>query len=261
MAQGGSSATPSSGFLSAVVADGRAAMPRLPGATASEVDGPHELAIERMVGPPRHGGPDPRPARLPRIAPAAAALTRQGREPSSDAQAPAAPFVAGFEPAQQQAAATERDAENDPAIAEMVAPEAALHGEVIREGAQPSQSDRALEHVDLPTRLPFAARPEPSASATDSGAKMRDRGMRQAPARGGEDTRSASRGPARAGTWLSRAIQPANGSRPQTAPPAVRIGTLDIRIEAPKQRATPPPRQPVRFRGSSILSRLYLRRE
>ena len=250
MAQGGTPATPLSGFLSAVVADSRATMPRLLGATGSEVDGPHELVVERMAGLPRHDGPDPRPE----------------SETSSDVQARAGSFAATDIALAQQPAASERDAEDGPASADMVAPEAALRGEVM-EGARPSQNDRALEDVDLPTRGTFAARPEPSASATgepetpDSDAELRDRGMRQAPAHGGEDTPAAPRGPARVGTWVPRAIQPANGSRPQTAPPAVLIGTLDIRIEAPKQRTTPPPRQPVRFRGSSILSRLYLRRE
>jgi len=83
----------------------------------------------------------------------------------------------------------------------------------------------------------------------------------------GEDARlpaprmpAPSRGPADAGTRLPRPIQPANGGRPQAAPPRVHIGTLDIRIEAPKQRPQSPPRQPVTFRGSGILSRLYLRR-
>lgn len=42
--------------------------------------------------------------------------------------------------------------------------------------------------------------------------------------------------------------------------PAVQIGTLDVRIESPRQRYGPAPRQPVSFRGSGILSRLYLRR-
>ena len=59
-----------------------------------------------------------------------------------------------------------------------------------------------------------------------------------------------------------RPMQPASTRRPDVAPaPSVHIGTLDIRIEAPKQHAQPPSRQPVSFRGSGIMSRLYLRLE
>ena len=145
----------------------------------------------------------------------------------------------------------------------MFTPGAKLHGEVIQERAPGRRPD------------PLSDLPETSARATgeletpDSSTEMRDWTMRrQVPARSGYNTRlpglgtpAASRGPAQAGTWLPRAIQPANGRRPQTAPPAVHIGTLDIRIEAPKQRAKSPPRQPVSFRGSGMVSRLYLRRE
>lgn len=53
-------------------------------------------------------------------------------------------------------------------------------------------------------------------------------------------------------------VQPAS-ARPEAE--GIHIGTLDIRIEAPKQRLQPPPRQPVSFRGSGIASRLYLRRD
>jgi hypothetical protein len=53
-------------------------------------------------------------------------------------------------------------------------------------------------------------------------------------------------------------VQPAS-ARPEAE--GIHIGTLDIRIEAPKQRLQPPSRQPVSFRGSGIASRLYLRRD
>ncbi len=46
-------------------------------------------------------------------------------------------------------------------------------------------------------------------------------------------------------------------ARPQ---PAVQIGTLDICIEASKPQRQAPSSQPVRYRGSDLLSRLYLRR-
>jgi hypothetical protein len=62
-------------------------------------------------------------------------------------------------------------------------------------------------------------------------------------------------------TRPQRAATPApSGTRPPAAPPSVHIGTIDVRIEAPKQRAEAPPRQPVSFSGSGMLSRLYLRR-
>jgi hypothetical protein len=57
----------------------------------------------------------------------------------------------------------------------------------------------------------------------------------------------------------SRMIGTQRGDRP-SAPPAVHIGTLDIRVEPAKQTSQTVPRQPVSFRGSSVLSRLYLRR-
>lgn len=46
------------------------------------------------------------------------------------------------------------------------------------------------------------------------------------------------------------------------ASPSVEIGTIEVRIEAPPPapRPTPAAREPVRFRGSSAASRLYLRR-
>jgi hypothetical protein len=53
-------------------------------------------------------------------------------------------------------------------------------------------------------------------------------------------------------------VQPAS-ARPEAE--GIHIGTLDIRIEAPKQRLQPPSRQPVSFRGSGTASRLYLRRD
>jgi hypothetical protein len=53
-------------------------------------------------------------------------------------------------------------------------------------------------------------------------------------------------------------VQPAS---PRREAEGIHIGTLDIRIEAPKQRLQPPSRQPVSFRGSGIASRLYLRRD
>ena len=51
----------------------------------------------------------------------------------------------------RQPAASERDAEDGPASADMVAPEAALRGESDGGGAAEPERNRALEDVDLPT--------------------------------------------------------------------------------------------------------------
>jgi hypothetical protein len=51
-----------------------------------------------------------------------------------------------------------------------------------------------------------------------------------------------------------------NRGRSHEPAPSVHIGILDIRIAAPQLRAEAPSRQPVSFRGSGIISRLYLRR-
>lgn len=360
MTQNGRSAR-SNGFLSAVVADSRAATSRPPGTSAHEPDSPQELAVDRIVDPFRRDHPDTGLALRPRRAPAAIALARQRRE--TDVRTAEGPVTdqdvahrgEGFEPTrQQQAAATDGIGKNDLATADTFAPEATLRRDVIQErapalrsdsspnqtqeteragpdgplrvasrarfhardaelvGARPSKTvvpparpeqaggipqseitparDRARAHV--PTRRPFATRPETSARATgepetpDFATEIRSGVVpatedgeqstsqqrpspetRQPRARNGEGARLTtprtpvtSRGPADAGTRLPRAIQPANSGRPQAAPPAVHIGTLDIRIEAPKQRPQAPPRQPVSFRGSGILSRLYLRR-
>jgi hypothetical protein len=264
MAQAENSAIPSSGFLSAVVADGRAPMPRLRGVIAFDLDGPHELAIERQLAPPQHDRAAPRPARAASRAPATSATTDQQRGAPADVESPepagaSDPMRAhpGFERVYDWAAATEYEAEIKCAKANIARPDTVPHRETVREGARPNQANGALEPVGLPMR-PVAGAPEHSASETDSGTKMRERGMPQSALSGGERTPAPR---ARAAASLPHATQPENGNRPEAAPAAVHIGTLDIRIEAPKQRPAPPTRQPVRFRGSGILSRLYLRRD
>jgi hypothetical protein len=181
---------------------------------------------------------------------------------------------------QEQAAAIERDAGNDRASAETFALDAALREGLIVQGVPPSQSRETEPDGPSPARNrarqprgiqsgqgPASEFPKTLARETskpetpDYSTEVRDRAVRQGAARGGEDTPAAWREPARPETRSPPAIQSANSSRSQTAPPAVHIGTLDIRIEAPNQRATSPTRQPVRFRGSGMLSRLYLRRE
>jgi hypothetical protein len=120
--------------------------------------------------------------------------------------------------------------------------------------ARASDSAKAptSERAPLPTTAQTAAQ---SAEPTPSPAKAADTATVSQAA-----SPAAPRAPMNL-TRPQRAAMPASSdTRPPTAPPSVHIGTIDVRIEAPKQRAEAPPRQPVSFSGSGMLSRLYLRR-
>jgi len=110
-----------------------------------------------------------------------------------------------------------------------------------------------------------------AAPGPDRGAQVerwRADNMRQVRAPEAEHTGARSlltpipaRGPSAAETRRALPLQSAGSGGPQVTPPTVHVGTLEVRLEAPKQRSQPPLRHPVNFRGSGILSRLYLRRE
>jgi hypothetical protein len=118
--------------------------------------------------------------------------------------------------------------------------------------ARASDSAKAptSERAPLPTTAQTAAQ---SAEPTPSPAKAADTAT---------VSQAASPVAPRALMNLTRPQRAAttSGTRPPAAPPSVHIGTIDVRVEAPKQRAEAPPRQPVSFSGSGMLSRLYLRR-
>ena len=274
MSRDGRSARLFSGFLSAVVADSRTAMPHRSGASTHQPHGPHELVVERVVDPSRPGPPDAPAlrARQPAaarpdgrvteapVAPVRQAVTYPGNEvePRRPPQADAADSRTAPPPGEtirEQAA----DRRSDPRRVSQpggVGPRPSPPSESpARHHDRPRQpqgihrsepfSASELVHGNVSTRPPFVDRPDTSARAggepgtPDFSAAIRDRVV---PATDGG----------------GRSASPVTRGQPQSASPAVHIGTLDVRIEAAKPPSQP--RQPVCFRGSGILSRLYLRR-
>jgi hypothetical protein len=299
------------GFLSAVVADSRAMMPRAP-AWARDGEDSFEPMAER-TGPPRRGRPGME-ARRPRSALAAQAIA-QGARATSFAGRLAEPDAAGE--SRREDARPAAHATTAPHVAE--APGAAEASDTgpgdVGDAAtsravpatipgragdlhQPRTGPHAPARDMVPAasaRAPFAAR----RSSAEAHSKTVDAVVAHAIDAAGEPgardpdaARRPERTAARAALPSSQAASPTQPMPPEgegvtmraivargsaaapprrsagpsastaaDARPAVHIGTMDIRIELAKQRPEPPPRQPVGFRGSGALSRLYLRRE
>jgi hypothetical protein len=309
------------GFLSAIVADSRALMPRWPDLSDRSGGGPPEFEIDRSLGPPqdlnRLGAQGTLPPDGASAVPGFAHPTvprkpidQHGTASAEPAAANAAPrkaaiparlgdFEAGATIGSEQESVGCRVAqpgrdrgtessnartnrisrahrmEPDPTGIGQAQEDVRHRGAPPRDAPTPSQDfarRRGVARNRVVARVGRAAVRDhtagtntlaPASPADDErgSASAPEAAAPQSPPRS-DQARAAARRP-QTGAHAGRPRLDAAGQEPAvTRPPAptVHIGTLDIRIESPKQRPEPAPRQPVTFRGSGVLSRLYLRR-